>query len=245
MVEETGKSDINIMDAYDAIAPLYEEYSSKKSAYLNAVDELVIKRLKPSDRLLDIGAGDGRRLAKIKSSVGIKDAVAIEPSSEMAKICEQAAQVPVHQVFAEKINELDIGEFNVVTALWNVFGHIPNSDARLKSLQNIAEKMDKDGILILDVNNRHNAPAYGFFKVFCRTILDTLDFKESRGDATYDWKIGDQTFKSRGHLFTPNEIEDLFSKSGLSIESRFSLNYSTGEISKSKYKGQLFYILKK
>jgi SAM-dependent methyltransferase len=229
--------------AYDAVAPHYEEYSKTKGAYLSAVENLVISKLKPHFRLLDVGAGDGRRLAIIKDRVGLTDITAIEPSKEMAKICREKAQVPVIEIFAEKINELDIGSFDVVTALWNVFGHIPSSGARLQSLKNMAGKLKKDGIIILDVNNRHNALAYGRFKVFMRTIVDGLWFKESRGDTSYDWKIGNQTFKSSGHLFTPAEIEGLFTEAGLKIVERFSLNYMTGELSTSKFRGQLFYVL--
>lgn len=245
MTQENSENPVDVIGAYDAIAPMYAEYSSGKQAYLNAVDDIVIKNLKPSDRLLDIGAGDGRRLAKIKSAVGIKDAIAIEPSPEMAKICEKAANVTVHRVFAEKIDTLDIGKFNAVTALWNVFGHVGNSEMRLKALKNIAVKLEDDGVFILDVNNRHNASAYGKWNVFLRVLVDSFNFKESRGDVTYDWKIGADVVKSRGHLFTPSEIESLFTKAGLRIVSNFSVNYLTGKIFNSKYRGQLFYTLKK
>lgn len=239
------EKEIDIMGAYDAIAPLYKEYSQNKEAYLNAVDELVVKHLSSDSRLLDVGSGDGRRLKKIKETVGLKEAIAIEPSSEMARICRDSVGVPVHEVFAEDIDKLDLGTFDVVTALWNVFGHIPNREARLKSLQNIKNALKEDGVVILDVNNRHNALAYGKLKVVFRVLMDTINFQESRGDAIYDWKIGNKVFKSRGHLFTPKEIEALFREVGFKVISRFSLNYSTGEISTSKYKGQLFYILKK
>lgn len=237
-------ADSNIIGAYDAIAPLYEAYSSKRQAYLDAVDELVIANLLPQYRLLDIGSGDGRRLAKLKSCVGLSDIVAVEPSSEMAKICEQKVGVPVYQEFGENIDQLDIGHFDVATALWNIFGHIPSSKARLKTLVNIAQKLNKGGRLILDVNNRHNALAYGKWTVFMRTLVDWFNFKESRGDAHYEWQIGDQSFDASGHLFTPTEIEKLFDAAGFELIKRCSLNYANGEVSDSKYRGQLFYVLK-
>lgn len=233
----------NIVEAYDAIAPLYEEYSSKRQAYLNAVDELVIGNLAPGIKWLDVGSGDGRRLAKIKNSVGLTDVAAIEPSAEMVKICAQNAQVPVYQEFGENVDQLDIGTFDVVTALWNIFGHIPSSAARLKTLKNIAQKLEPGGKLMLDVNNRHNALAYGKLKVLARRVVDATNFKESRGDAHYEWEIGDKTFNASGHLFTPAEIEKLFGDAGFKIIERFSINYTTGEVSKSPHRGQLFYLL--
>lgn len=232
-----------IIGAYDAIAPLYEEYSSQRQAYLDAVDELVIGNIRPEHRLLDIGSGDGRRLAKIRDAVGLQDIVAVEPSEEMARLCEQTVGVPVYREFGENLDRLDIGEFDVATALWNIFGHIPNALSRLRTLVNIRARLKPGGKLILDVNNRHNALAYGRWKVMGRRLVDAIDFRESRGDAHYDWKIGDQIFHASGHLFTPAEIEKHFANAGLTVSIRHSVNYANGEVSDSKFRGQLFYVL--
>ena len=235
--------DPDIIRAYDAIAPLYEEYSSQRQAYLDAVDELVIEQLESASRWLDIGSGDGRRLAKIKARSGLKDVVAVEPSAEMARICEAGAAVPVYQEFGENIDRLDIGQFDVATALWNIFGHIPDRAARLKTLVNIRQKLKPRGRLIVDVNNRHNALAYGRWNVLLRRLVDAVDFRESRGDAHYAWRIGEQTFNASGHLFVPAEIEALFNEAGFEVCKRFSVNYASGEVSTSRFRGQLFYIL--
>lgn len=234
----------NIIGAYDAIAPLYEEYSSKRQAYLDAVDELVIANLDSKTRLLDIGSGDGRRLAKIRECAGLSEIVAIEPSAEMARICEQNVGITVYQEFGENIDRLDIGSFDVATALWNILGHIPSSSARLQTLINIRAKLESGGKLVLDVNNRHNALAYGYRTVLLRVMVDAIDFKETRGDARYTWEIGGISFDAHGHLFTPREIEKLFSDAGFKVLKRYSVNYDNGVVSDSKYRGQLFYILK-
>ena len=238
-------SEPNIIGAYDEIAPFYESYSSKRQQYLDAIDGLVIEQLSAGSRLLDIGSGDGRRLAKIKEKIDLSDIVAIEPSAEMAKICAANAGVKVCQELGENLGELDIGCFDVATALWNIFGHITNSTARKQTLRNIHDKLKPGAKLMLDVNNRHNALAYGRVRVLLRIFIDSLNFKEARGDAHYEWKIGDKVFQASGHLFTPAEIEKLFSETGFSVLRRCSVNYSTGEISYSVYRGQLFYILEK
>lgn len=233
------------LEAYSAIAPVYGEYSRQRQAYLDAVDAKVISSLRPGIRWLDIGAGDGRRLAKIQSATGIQDIHAVEPSAGMAAVCRAQLQVPVHEVCAENIDQLDIGQFDAVTALWNVFGHVTSPEKRLTAMTHIAAKMKQDAIFMIDVNNRHNARAYGTLNVFKRIIVDALDFDVTRGDASYEWKIGDQTFQSSGHLFTPGEIEGLFSGAGLRVHERLSFDYATGQSSSSPYKGQLFYTLKK
>lgn len=245
MVTEKSNGSLETLEAYEAVAPFYEEYSSKKASYLDAVERKVIGQIKVGQRLIDIGSGDGRRLAKIMKAVKLGEVIAVEPSPAMAKLCRQSTGATVYEGFAEDLTPADFGRFNVATALWNVFGHVPNSIKRLQGLKNIAELLEKDGILILDVNNRHNAITYGVMNVIARKIVDTFCFDEVRGDAVYDWKIGEKTFKSKGHLFTPEEIERLFSEAGFVVQERLSVNYMTGVISTSKYRGQLLYILKK
>lgn len=229
------------LEAYTEIAPHYGEYSEKRQAYLDAVDALVIQRLHPSMRLLDIGSGDGRRLKKIMESSGVATAVAVEPSDGMAALCERMVDVPVYRVTVEQLAQLDIDSFDAVTVLWNVFGHLPNSETRKLALQNIAKKMAPGGRLFLDVNNRHNAAAYGWGRVIRRIVVDTLAFDERRGDARYEWKIGDKTFPASGHLFTPKEMDDLLVSAGFVIKERIAVNYSSGKCSSSPFAGQLFY----
>lgn len=230
------------MDAYNAIAPVYSEYSKSREAYLNAVEGLVIRNLAREMRLLDVGAGDGRRLEKIKNAVGISDFVAIEPSPGMARVCRERTGVEVHEIFAENLDRLDIGAFDAITALWNVFGHV-SSPARAKAMKNLAARLKPGGRIMLDVNNRHNASAYGRLNVLKRVVIDGVAFRESRGDAVYEWKIGGQVFKSSGHLFAPAEIEGLIKGAGLRIRERLSVDYATGAVSASRFRGQLFYLL--
>ena len=234
-----------MIDAYSEIAPHYEEYSSARLGYLNAVDEQVEKRLSSDMRLLDIGAGDGRRTVKIQTALGLKDIVAVEPSAGMAALCREVIQGKVYEITAEDLSPVEESDFDSALALWNVFGHIPGSAMRLKALQEIFKKLKPGGILMMDINNRHNACAYGLGTVFTRVLVDMLNFNEKRGDASYVWKIGDKEFQASGHLFVASEIEGLFKKAGFHIEERFTLHYLTGSLSKSKYHGQLFYVLKK
>lgn len=232
-----------MLAAYDAIAPLYAEYSEKYQAYLNAVDALVISRLRPGMRLLDVGSGDGRRLKKISDAYGLTHVVAVEPSMEMAALCRKTTGFTVHPVCGDELAKIPETSFDAITVLWNVFGHMAGSAARLNALQAMADKLAPNGIIMLDVNNRHNRLAYGRANVLKRRIIDALWFDEKRGDAYFTWNIGDKSFPASGHLFTPREIERLFTKAGLRIVERCSVHYGTGVISPSPFDGQLFYVL--
>lgn len=240
MVSEAQASTIK---AYDAIAPLYAEYSDKYRAYLDAVDDMVIKRLSSGMRMLDIGSGDGRRLHKIALAHGLTDVVAVEPSGKMASLCRQATGFPVHQLFADELGQLPDTQFDVITALWNVFGHMANSQTRLSALTLIRQKLAPTGSIILDVNNRHNRLAYGHWNVLKRRILDVIAFDETRGDAHYHWKIGNESFPATGHLFTPSEIINLFERAGLKAVECLTVNYKSGAVSTSPFDGQLFFRL--
>lgn len=234
----------NTLAAYDAIAPLYAKYSEKYRNYLNAVDQLVIGRLEPGIRLLDVGSGDGRRLKKITSHHGITDVVSVEPSLNMAEICRKTTGFAVHTLCGDELGRLNEPPFDAITALWNVFGHMADSPVRLITLQRMADKLKADGSIILDVNNRHNQVAYGRWNVLNRRIVDALAFDETRGDAHYNWEIDGQSFPASGHLFTPAEMQQLFDKTGLKVIERLSVNYGTGVVSPSPLDGQLFYVLK-
>lgn len=233
----------NTLKAYDAIAPLYAEYSEKYRAYLNAVDQLVIQRLTPGMRLLDIGSGDGRRLKKICDHHHLTDVVSVEPSAEMSALCHKNTGFNVHRLCGDELETLKEAHFDAVTVLWNVFGHMENSAKRLKTLTCIAAKLKPGGMVLLDVNNRHNQSAYGRWNVFKRRIIDALAFDERRGDAHYEWDIGGQKFPASGHLFTPKEIETLFTQAGFTVAERWSVHYANGTVSASPFNGQLFYRL--
>lgn len=233
----------NTLKAYDAIAPLYAEYSEKYRAYLNAVDQLVIDRLSPGVRLLDVGSGDGRRLKKICDYHSLRDVVAVEPSGEMAALCCKITGFAVHPLCGNELDDLQEAPFDAITALWNVFGHMANSGIRLQALECMARKLKPAGIIMLDVNNRHNKLSYGRGTVLKRRLIDALYFDEKRGDAHFEWKIGNQSFPASGHLFTPGEIERLFTHAGLRVAERWSVHYTTGALSTSPFNGQLFYVL--
>lgn len=235
----------NTLKAYDAIAPHYAEYSEKRQAYLEAVDRLVISHLKPGMRLLDVGSGDGRRLKKIADALGLRDVVAVEPSTEMAALCRKTTGFTVHALCGDALDELKEGPFDAITALWNVFGHMENSATRLQALTLMAQKLKPQGIIMLDINNRHNRLAYGRWTVFKRRIVDALQFDEKRGDVQFEWKIGDQSIPASGHLFTPGEIERLFVQAGLCVAERLSIDYANGALSSSPFNGQLFYVLRR
>jgi ubiquinone/menaquinone biosynthesis C-methylase UbiE len=235
--------DTDAVKLYDAFAPYYREYSLSKSAYLTAVEKYVVEHLpENASTLLDVGAGDGIRGMIIAGERKIGHVVLAEPSSEMADRCRKLPATEVWQLPAEELPTTD-ARFDVIICLWNVLGHIGTRYKRIEALKRMRRMLDDEGRLFLDVNNRHNASAYGSIRVLGRRFIDAIRPDERRGDATFHWKVGEKTMTSMGHLFTPKEVEGLFRASGLRVKNRVSVNYATGAISASISEGQLLYAL--
>lgn len=232
-------------DLYDALAPHYREYADKKSAYLAAVDRLLLEHApsRPAS-MLDVGSGDGVRAMTLARQLGVATIVLSDSSTEMVTRCRMLGPTEAWHTAAEDLPDTE-KRFDIITCLWNVLGHLPGRASRVKALIRMKVLLSDRGRIFFDVNNRHNAAAYGWLKVFGRTIIDAVQPDERRGDASFDWKIGDKVFPARGHLFTPREIEGIIRESGLSIRERVAVDYTTGNVSRSPRRGQLVYMVAK
>lgn len=228
-------------DIYDALSPHYREYSRSRQAYLSGVERFILEHAPAAvESMLDVGAGDGIRGAAIARRLGAKRWVLCEPSREMAASCRKLAPSEIWQVTAEQLPETD-QRFDLILCLWNVLGHIAGQAGRLAALKAMKRLAAPGGMIFFDVNNRHNAGAYGWLRVGARRVIDCLAPDERRGDAVYHWKIGDRSLPARGHLFTPAEIEGMIAQSGLRIVRRSAVDYVTGARSASPFRGQLLY----
>jgi SAM-dependent methyltransferase len=229
-------------DIYDALAPYYREYAEKRSAYLAAVDSFVLENLPAgAASLLDAGAGDGVRGMALARRAGISKIVLCEPSAGMAARCRQFAPAAVWQHAVEDIPP--VGErFDVILCLWNVLGHLAGSAERVRALTRMRELLNEDGVIFFDVNNRHNAAAYGWGRVLARVIVDVLVPDERRGDIRFEWHVGERSFPATGHLFVPAEIERLIAQAGLAVKSRTAIDYATGARSRWALRGQLVFM---
>lgn len=235
------------MSQYSKLAPHYRALSERKKAYIEAVNRLIFSYLPGAvDSVLDVGSADGVRGLALAHKMAAKQIVLCEPCAEMAALCRRnaagASHIRVLECDGLALHALE-EKYDVVLCLWNVLGHVPNNVARAEMLKVLGRRLKPGGRLFLDVNNRHNAVAYGAFPVLGRRILDALFFDERRGDAEYMMQIGEELIPSHGHLFTPQEMARLFASAGLTVCQRKTVNYLSGTISNNAHQGQLFYVL--
>ena len=119
---------------YDSIANNYKNISSNKQKYISSVDKLVIKHLKNKNNILDVGSGDGIRLERIKRKLKNKSFVAIEPSKEMC-LFKKNSKIKIYNLDLNNLHKLKYSDFDGITCLWNVFGHLKNNKKRILALK--------------------------------------------------------------------------------------------------------------
>jgi 2-polyprenyl-3-methyl-5-hydroxy-6-metoxy-1,4-benzoquinol methylase len=254
--------------AYDRLPAHYADLSHRRKAYLRGVEREIISRIpKGSRSLLDVGAGDGIRAMRIASQAGIERVVLVEPSKEMAGRSSKLAEVwPVraedllpdavdkthwacgpgtdegvrpHTILSNSITE----KFDIITCLWNVLGHIPRHEKRLRALTAIAHLLAPKGRLFLDVTHRYNLNSYGVLPTSARWIHDLFSPSETNGDVLANWgKAGITTY---GHVFTHGEITRQAEAAGLELEERLVIDYDDGRIRRFAFQGNLLYIFRR
>jgi 2-polyprenyl-3-methyl-5-hydroxy-6-metoxy-1,4-benzoquinol methylase len=226
---------------YDALSDCYREYAQKRRAYHKAVDEFILSNAPENvNHLLDVGAGDGVRGTVLAGRLKASQVVFCEPSARMVQACMSANPTMIWNCKAEEMPESRL-KFDVILCLWNVMGHIGDHHKRVLALRRMRNMLTDTGAIFMDVNNRHNAKAYGIAKVVSRVLIDRIAFKEHRGDASYCLNVGQKNINGYGHLFTPFEIERLVRASKLRIAKRVSFDYQCGIKRRSTLLGQLVY----
>lgn len=229
--------------AYDALAPHYRDYARGKDAYLRAVDDLILQHLPAApERVLDVGAGDGVRGISLARRMGARHVVLAEPSPEMVKLCRATGADEVWQCTAQELPN-SAERFDVILSLWNVLGHVPTPDERSKALSRMSKLLAPGGRIFIDVNNRHNAAAYGAWRVGLRRLIDAIKPDPARGDVSFEWRVNGSVVPGMGHLFTPQEMTELMQGCGSGIIRRMTVDYATGKVAESPFKGQLLFIL--
>lgn len=240
-----NSSETALPNMYDSMASHYREYAAKRSAYLESVDQYILREAPHAPEiLLDVGSGDGVRAMAIATRLKAKTTILSDSSQEMLKKIKELKPTRIYEGQAENLPTFD-SPCGVILMLWNVLGHVERRAARIRALSAIAKNMDQNSLLFLDVNNRHNAASYGWFNALFRCLFDWVLPNEKRGDTTFFWKLNGQSIPAKGHLFTVEELKSLIKASGLLIQEIKFVDYATGKLSNSRFRGQTLLKLRK
>jgi len=226
--------------AYDAFAPFYSAYANTRAPYLRKVEDVVIAHARRSRSLLDVGAGDGSRALRIAHAAKLARVVLMEPSAGMRSQCPPGVEVWPYGV--SEIPHFGL-QFEVITCLWNVLGHLEGPQERASALAQLRKMLVPQGMVFLDVSHRYNAESYGWSSTFLRMAADFFLRSKKQGDVAVVWKAGEQIIRTTGHVFTHGEIKRLVSSAGLKILKRWIISYETGRENKLPFRGHLLYQL--
>jgi 2-polyprenyl-3-methyl-5-hydroxy-6-metoxy-1,4-benzoquinol methylase len=222
------------------MASSFPRLSEERRAYLDAVERLIVSAIPPGSRsLLDIGAGDGVRSLRIACAAGLQQIVLLEPSAEMRK--SWPAHVTAWPVRAEDLHA-QRGQFDAITCLWNVLGHIFPASARSEVIRQCARLLAPGGRIFIDVNYRYNANHYGVAPTAWRFLRDRAAPSGSTGDVVVTWQR--EGVSTAGHVFTGTEFAELCRTAGVRIEQRFVVDYATGAVRRWSFQGHLLYVLR-
>lgn len=242
MIDVHNNSNIESQkSSYDAFACHYRAYSENKQLYIDAVDNIIVKKMNVIESIFDFGAGDGVRGVSLKSALQAHYLVQGDISRQMLSACNRHNQTDIIVDTSQSNWWLNLEKFDLILALWNVMGHIPAYHARVNTLIKLKELLSPQGYLIFDVNNRHN-DHYGRATSICRRIYDRLLPDYSRGDAHFEWCIDGNSYPAYGHLFTLKEVKQLLMDTGFCHYEWLAVDYHNGHISQRVNKGQLLFI---
>lgn len=237
---------MNSREFYDRFSVGYEAYAERRRAYLSAVDALVCQKIRThgiAKNIADIGCGTASRSIRIAHSLSIPSITVVDSSHAMLRIAGRHKNCITLCEDVARSNLNLKSTYDIVLCLWNVLGHVTTNDARVHMLRNLAGLLTRKSLLFLDVNNLYNFSAYGFFNVLRNIMLDAIPFRRYSGDFVARISVERVLLETPVHLFSHQEISRLFKKVGLKIVNQYTLNYETGDIMRSKYTGQLLYVL--
>lgn len=221
MKQEVAKKILEKVKAdYSRIAP---DFSRTRQKYWEEMREFA-KLLKPGDRVLDLGCGNGR-LYEVLKDLSISY-FGIDNSPELIDFAKKRWGEDEKRRFlvgdATNLDWWDGKKYNVVFVI-AVLHHIPGKVLRRKVLENMVQVLEKDGILITTNWNLFQGKyLFKVLKNILRKIVgkSELDFM----DALIPWKsaeTGEVVAERYVHTFTLRELRRLVKEAGFEILENF------------------------
>lgn len=210
--------------------------SESRRNYIDSVNNIIDKYSQhPIDSYLDLGCGDGIRGDHIINNISPKFSTFVDPVLE---VLQKAKSGLANEYVCSPIHSLQLNKkYDIITCLWNVFGHIETNQLRLDSLSVIYDLMSEGGVFIIDFNNRYNTSQYGKIPVLTNIFKDLIKVR-NRG-----WYSLPNNCQVYIHSFL--ETHKMINQTPFKIKKIFYIDYNTGNIVKSKWCGQPLYILTK
>ena len=192
-----------------------------------------IKYIKPGDKVLDLGCGNGK-LRLLFKDVKV-DYVGVDNSKELIRLGQFKTEFELEKqkFIVADVTQLPFPDnsFDIIFFI-AVFHHIPSKSLRLQTLKEAKRVLRPGGMLIMANWNRWQKPylhyiiKYTWLKIIGKS---KLDFK----DIYLPWMDG--KVKRYFHAFTLGELKRLTVKSGLKVEDGFLSSWDSKERGRFNY----------
>ena len=141
--------DVSSAKYYSSVSNNYRFISKSRELYLKKIDDLIIEFVDfPVIEYLDVGAGDGYRTKIIAKAINAKKITLLDNCYDMYKTSEFNNQI---SFINQDIQSYSCDkEYDIITCLWNVLGHVGNKVERFRSMQSMHSLLKPNGILIID-----------------------------------------------------------------------------------------------
>ena len=173
------------------------------------------KYIKKDGHLIDFGCGNGRFFEFVKDMKNLRY-TGIDNNPEFIKIA-QKNYTSTKFLVGDFIDIPRVPKADNIFAVAS-FHHVPSLELRKKSIQNLNDILNKDGILIEN--------GYELYQKRYRKYRIKSLFNYFIHFGKYDWNDTFIPWSTSGvdryyHAFTPNELKKLFKKNGFEILEMF------------------------
>jgi ubiquinone/menaquinone biosynthesis C-methylase UbiE len=210
---------------YQEIAAEYDRTRRKTTTPLWQKMDEYARKVSSGNRILDVGCGNGKLLEFLPANI---DYLGIDSSKKMIEI--SASRFPGKKfktadiLELQKLNETDFDEIFCIA----VIHHLPGQDLRIRALQNMAEKLNPGGKIIITAWNLWSQKKFRklLFKNLALKLLGGN--KMEIGDIVFDWKGSNKQTASKRyyHAFTKKEFKKIIKKAGLTPKSIYKDKYN-------------------
>ncbi|MEO5571586.1 MAG: class I SAM-dependent methyltransferase [Bacteroidia bacterium] len=233
---------ITSRDYYDEVAKKYHQIQESRLPYLLSAEQIVTGLMKEKKIIhyLDIGCGDATRSVRIINSINPQSAVLLDESTEMIRLASNHEKQNIKIVENNFLEYTSDESYDLITSMWNVFGHLESKEIKLKFLKKVYSLLSETGEFFFDVNNRYNVRYYGLKNVLKNFIRDVLT-KEGSGN----FYLNAKGSSSKVYIHHAYELDSLIRLTGFSKCIKIYIDYNTGKKTGSFISGQILYHLKK
>ncbi len=206
---------------YDSYASFYDIFTKYRN--INTEVKFILDIIKTRKRVLDVGCGSGKHV-NILENLGY-EVVGIDSSKRMVEVSKANTKSNIYNM-----NVLDLSfdeKFDAIICMKSVLNHLKNYEELEVAIKNMINYLEKDGIIIIDLDNKringtYNDKVDGNRRIIESNYNETKEIQKRK----FTYHIGARKFEFLHEyiIYNPKEIEKILNK--LNVKYIFLTNYS-------------------